>query len=112
MSPVKTASRWPDRPSLRMPRPARLLALASLALALPLALSAWLMPPALVLPAFALSAFVLSLTLTVTTRLLSASAVSRPTSPTLRDVAGAFALVGAAAAIFADLDHAARWLGP
>lgn len=109
MPPVKTAPRWHAKPSLRLPRPALLLAALTLAVAMPFALFVWLLPPPLVLPAFGLLALALAGVLAAADWLVDlGSSADRLTA---RDIGGALALFGASAAIFADLDHAARWLG-
>jgi uncharacterized membrane protein YidH (DUF202 family) len=92
-----------------LPPPALLLAVLSAAVVCPLALFAWLMPTALVLPAFGLLAAAVAAVLAAADRV---TAVDRPVDrPNLLDIAGSFALAAAAATIFADLDHVARWLG-
>ncbi|MFL9823237.1 hypothetical protein [Rhodoplanes sp. SY1] len=108
MAPVKTAPDWHE-PALGLPRSALPLAALSAAVTVPLALFAWVLPTGIVMSAFALLAVVMAGALAVADR---ASGPPRRTDrPTLRDIAGAFALTAATATVLADIDGTARWLG-
>ncbi|MFD2180922.1 hypothetical protein [Rhodoplanes azumiensis] len=108
MAPVKTAPGWRE-PVLGLPRSALPLAALSAAVTGPLALFAWVLPAGIVMSAFALRAVGMAGTLAVADRVTGPP--RRTDRPTLRDIAGAVALVAATATVLADIDGTARWLG-
>lgn len=108
MAPVKTAPGW-HKPALRMSNLALLLAVLSAVVTVPLAVFAWLMPPTVVMSCFALLSVAFAAALAVADRF--AGPQRRADQPTLRDIAGAFALAAATASVLADIDDTARWLG-
>ncbi|MBK5961688.1 hypothetical protein CCR97_26285 [Rhodoplanes elegans] len=105
---MKTAPGWRE-PAFGLPRSALPLAALSAAVTVPLALFAWVLPTSIVMSAFALLAVVMAAALAVADRI--SGPPRRTDRPTLRDIAGAFALAAATATVLADIDGTARWLG-